>query len=69
MEAKVRMAKENEVVVITLNRPGVYNALDQELLELLAERLLDVSLDQTARTVAIAGAGKAFCAGGDLKSV
>lgn len=43
MEAKVRMAKENEVVVITLNRPGVYNALDQELLELLAERLLDVS--------------------------
>jgi 2-(1,2-epoxy-1,2-dihydrophenyl)acetyl-CoA isomerase len=69
MEQKVRMTKRNELVVITLNRPDVYNALDQELLKGLAEHLLDASLDKTARAVVIAGAGKAFSAGGDLRFV
>jgi enoyl-CoA hydratase/carnithine racemase len=41
MEPKVRVIKENEVALVTLNRPEVYNALDEEMLKLLAEHMAD----------------------------
>ncbi|MBW2019972.1 MAG: hypothetical protein JRI58_09840 [Deltaproteobacteria bacterium] len=49
MEPKVLTTKETGLVIITLNRPDVYNALDQNLLKGLAEHLLDVSPDKCAR--------------------
>jgi 2-(1,2-epoxy-1,2-dihydrophenyl)acetyl-CoA isomerase len=69
MEPKVRVIKENEVALVTLNRPEVYNALDEEMLKLLAEHMADLGLDKTVRAVVITGEGKAFCAGGDLRSI
>lgn len=57
---------EEGVAIITLNRPDVLNALSQELMRSLDGVLDDVVADDRARAVVITGAGKAFCAGGDL---
>ncbi|HZH11735.1 MAG TPA: enoyl-CoA hydratase [Microvirga sp.] len=57
------------VVTLTLNRPGQYNALSEEMLHVLQENLDEISADESARCVVIAGAGKAFCAGHDLKQM
>lgn len=57
------------VVTLTLNRPQAFNALSEELIDALhgaAERL---AADEALRAVVIAGAGKAFCAGHDLRQM
>ena len=50
-----------------LNRPDVLNALSAELVERLSEALTRAARDDDARVVIIRGAGRAFCAGYDLK--
>ena len=57
------------VVTLTLNRPQAFNALSEALLGALQTALDHVAADETARVVVIAGAGKAFCAGHDLKEM
>ncbi len=57
------------VVTLTLNRPEQFNALSQALLTELETALADIAEDETARVLVIAGAGKAFCAGHDLKEM
>ena len=57
------------VVTITLNRPQAFNALSEGLLEALQAALDRVAADGSARAVVIAAAGKAFCAGHDLKEM
>ena len=57
------------VVTLTLNRPEQFNALSQELLTELETALAEIAADPEARVVVIAGAGKAFCAGHDLKEM
>jgi enoyl-CoA hydratase/carnithine racemase len=57
------------VVRLTLNRPQAYNSLSFELLGRLADELDRIALDRSARVVVLAGAGKAFCAGHDLKEM
>ena len=52
---------------LTLNRPDVLNALSAELVERLSEALTRAARDDDARVVIIRGAGRAFCAGYDLK--
>jgi enoyl-CoA hydratase/carnithine racemase len=59
----------NGVVTLTLNRPQQYNALSSALLIELQAALDGIARDATARVVIIAGAGKAFCAGHDLKEM
>ena len=54
--------------VITLNRPEVYNALNDEITFELQDALRAVARDETVRVVVLTGAGKAFCAGQDLKA-
>ena len=54
------------VVTLTFNRPDVRNALTGELTEAFGAAVEDVRSDPTVRAVVITGAGKAFCAGGDL---
>jgi enoyl-CoA hydratase len=56
------------IVTLTLNRPGVRNAIDDEIMRLLSERIGGLAGDDSLRAVLITGAGdEAFCAGGDLK--
>ena len=57
------------VVRLTLNRPQSYNSLSRELLGLLEDELGRIAVDPAARVVVIAGSGKAFCAGHDLKEI
>ena len=57
------------VVRLTLNRPAAFNALSEGMLEALQAALDGVAADETARAVVIAAAGKAFCAGHDLKEM
>jgi enoyl-CoA hydratase/carnithine racemase len=57
------------VVRLTLNRPSQFNSLSEEMLAALAAELDAVARDPTARVLVIAGAGKAFCAGHDLKQM
>jgi enoyl-CoA hydratase/carnithine racemase len=57
------------LVTLTLNRPKQFNALDGELLAALAQELQALARDPAARVVVIAGAGRAFCAGHDLKEM
>jgi enoyl-CoA hydratase/carnithine racemase len=56
-------------VTLTLNRPQAFNALSQGMLEALQAALDAVAADATARVIVIAAAGKAFCAGHDLKEM
>ncbi len=57
------------VVTLTLNRPAAYNALSEAMLAALQAALDAVMADDSARVVVIAAAGKAFCAGHDLKEM
>ena len=57
------------VTRLTLNRPQAFNSLSRELLTLLEQELALIAADPAVRVVVIAGAGKAFCAGHDLKEI
>jgi len=58
---------DNGILQLTLNRPDRHNALNNETLEQLIERLGSAKDNEDARVVVLTGAGeKAFCAGGDL---
>ena len=57
------------VVRLTLNRPQAFNALSEAMLEALQTELDLAAADPGARAVVIAAAGKAFCAGHDLKEM
>jgi enoyl-CoA hydratase/carnithine racemase len=57
------------VVTLTLNRPQQFNALSEEMMTALQGELDRLKDDSAARVVVIAGAGKAFCPGHDLKQM
>jgi len=57
------------VMTLTLNRPGAFNALSEEMLDALQRALDALAADPSLRAVVIAGAGRAFCAGHDLKQM
>ncbi|HUC59474.1 MAG TPA: enoyl-CoA hydratase/isomerase family protein [Streptosporangiaceae bacterium] len=59
----------NGVLLITMNRPEVYNAADEAMHGQLARLWADVAQDDETRVAVITGAGKAFSAGGDLAMV
>lgn len=61
--------KDNGVATLTLNRPDAMNAFEDGMREILLERLDAFSTDSTISCVVITGAGKAFCAGGDIVSM
>jgi enoyl-CoA hydratase/carnithine racemase len=54
---------------LTLNRPGQFNSLSQDMLRALQSELDAIAACESVRVVVIAGAGKAFCAGHDLKEM
>ncbi|HMG89941.1 MAG TPA: enoyl-CoA hydratase-related protein [Chryseolinea sp.] len=56
------------VATITLNRPDVYNALNDEITFELQDVFKVVAKDDSVRVVVLTGEGKAFCSGQDLRS-
>jgi 2-(1,2-epoxy-1,2-dihydrophenyl)acetyl-CoA isomerase len=57
------------VAVLTLNRPEARNAMSGEMNAALQEILLKCELDPEVRCIVLTGAGKGFCAGGDVKGM
>jgi enoyl-CoA hydratase/carnithine racemase len=57
------------VVRLTLNRPKSFNSLSEEMLDALQTALSSVAMDESERVVVLAAAGKAFCAGHDLREM
>ncbi|MFT3826471.1 MAG: 2-(1,2-epoxy-1,2-dihydrophenyl)acetyl-CoA isomerase PaaG [Chitinophagaceae bacterium] len=60
---------EENVAVITLNRPEKLNSFNREMALLLQEKLDECAASKDIRCVYITGAGKGFCAGQDLAEV
>ena len=60
--------RDDGVAVITLNRPERLNAITDELVRTLHDRLDEAAADLGCRAVVMTGAGRGFCAGFDLKS-
>ena len=67
--ADVTETIQDGVATLTLNRPDSLNALSQELLAMLREAIPRLSIDPKVGAIVITGAGRAFCAGGDIKSM
>ncbi|HXK32960.1 MAG TPA: enoyl-CoA hydratase [Dehalococcoidia bacterium] len=61
--------RENGVALITLNRPESLNAMGGQLMPLLGQYLQECADDRKVRVVVVTGAGRAFCAGGDVKGM
>ncbi len=57
----------NEVAIITLNRPEKRNALNPELVNLLKDVLAKAESDKQVKSIIITGEGSSFCAGADLE--
>ena len=63
----IKVAEDNGIVTITLNRPDRLNAFVDHMRRDLAEALEEASSDPHVRVLVINGAGRAFCAGGDVQ--
>lgn len=57
------------VVTLTMNRPQAFNSLSEAMLEALQTELDRLAGDDRVRVVVLGGAGRAFCAGHDLKEM
>jgi len=59
--------KKDHIAILTLNRPANLNSLSRNMLDGLVEALEDAGRDGDIRVLVLTGAGRAFCAGLDLK--
>jgi len=62
----LKIDKRNGVARVTLDRPDLRNAFDDELIKLLHDCFVSLGKDEEVRVVILAGSGPAFCAGADL---
>lgn len=69
MERLVLREDDGAVAMLTLNDPARLNALSGAMLEALQEELDRLAEDRGVRVVVLRGAGKAFCAGHDLREI
>jgi methylglutaconyl-CoA hydratase len=58
--------RERSILRLTLNRPDVRNAFDEELIAALTAAAAQAADDKSLRAVVLAGTGKTFCAGADI---
>ena len=64
----VVVTRDGSVATITLNRPEAYNATNADLAVALAAAVQRCTADPAVRVIIFTGAGKGFCAGGDMKA-
>src|ERR1700724_4908224 len=67
MERHLIESVSEGVPTLTLNRPDRLNALSTPIMEGLLEALPRLAKDATVGAIVLTGAGRAFCAGGDVK--
>src|SRR3984957_14360585 len=69
LEPLILQQQRDGAVFLTLNRPAQYNVLSEQMLAALHGVLESLAADTSVRVVVLGGAGKAFCAGHDLKQM
>ena len=69
MYENIDIAEDSGITTITLNRPEKLNALAGHMRRDLAQALEAASSDRNVHVVVITGAGRAFCAGGDIAAM
>jgi 2-(1,2-epoxy-1,2-dihydrophenyl)acetyl-CoA isomerase len=69
MSDEVLLEARDGVAIVTLNRPDRLNAMNDGLLDRLVEVLEEVASDPSVAAVVLTGAGRGFCAGGDLAAM
>jgi len=57
------------VLTLTMNRPEARNAMSQAMNQALQQQLASAELDPAVKCIVLTGAGKGFCAGGDVKGM
>ncbi|HIA71547.1 MAG TPA: enoyl-CoA hydratase/isomerase family protein [Phycisphaerales bacterium] len=65
----IRITELNNIVTLTLNRAGKHNALSAEMIRAIHVGLDEVEQNADMRVLILAGEGRSFCAGMDLKDV
>jgi 2-(1,2-epoxy-1,2-dihydrophenyl)acetyl-CoA isomerase len=60
---------DENVLTLTMNRPDARNAMSGSMTAALAEQLAKAELDPAVKCIVLTGAGKGFCAGGDVKGM
>ena len=60
---------DHGVLTLTLNRPDARNAMSRAMNDALAAQLASAELDPEVKCIVLTGAGKGFCAGGDVKGM
>ncbi|MEM7686815.1 MAG: enoyl-CoA hydratase [Pseudomonadota bacterium] len=58
-----------KVATLTLNRPEALNALSEEMMMAVQDELERIAVDSSVKAVVLKGAGRAFCAGHDIKQM
>lgn len=66
---KVKLERHGSVAVLRLNDPDVLNALSPAVKEGMETNVAKAMADDTVRVIVLTGTGKAFCAGGDIRSM
>jgi 2-(1,2-epoxy-1,2-dihydrophenyl)acetyl-CoA isomerase len=69
MEKHLIETTADGVATLTLNRPDRLNALSTPIMEGLLEALPRLAADPTVGAIVLTGSGRAFCSGGDVKSM
>jgi enoyl-CoA hydratase/carnithine racemase len=67
--SRILLDRDDNVLVVTINRPAVRNAVDAPTAEALAAAFRDYDRDDGLSVAVLTGAGGTFCAGADLKAV
>ncbi len=67
--ADLEETREGAVVILTLNRPDRLNALSPEMTLLLMQGVERLGADPEVGAIVLTGAGRGFCAGGDVRSM
>ena len=66
LSEQMTVTSDGPVRIVTLNRPESHNAVSPDLQRSLISVWSQLAADREARAVVLTGAGKAFCAGGDM---
>jgi 2-(1,2-epoxy-1,2-dihydrophenyl)acetyl-CoA isomerase len=67
-KAPLQLTRDGAIATILLDRPAALNTLDFTLMDALVDAVASVAADDTLRVLVIAGAGRHFMAGGDLRT-
>lgn len=66
-ERTLEIESEGAVARVWMNRPGVHNALNEDMIDELAETFLGLGENPAVRVIVLSGRGKSFSAGGDIE--